>query len=153
MSFEKIGKSFDLADTSTRKTATAILGEEDFLSQQEIDDGSIEPEGEAEMRVYIGLSVTVRKDTSLESQLKLAETANFGGGGSGDPVQQLQLVRGLVDTMAEMVVDWSIKNGGVKFEPTAENMRKLPWDLFQAVAKTATKAMSQGRMDPKSVRS
>lgn len=145
-------RSFDLADQGAKKTATAVLGEEDFLSQQAIDDGDIEPEGEAEMREYIGLSVTVRKDTSLDSQLKLAETAS-GGVSGGDPAKQFQLVRGLVDTMADMIVDWSINSGGEKFEPTSENMRKLPWNLFQAVAKTATKAMSQGRMDPNSARS
>lgn len=143
-------KSFDLEDKSQQKTATAILGEEDFLSQQQIDDGDIEPEGDAEMREYIGLSVTVRKDASLESQLKLAEIAGFK---SGDPTEQVKLLRDLVESVAEIVVDWSIKSGGKPYPVTVANMLKLPWFLYQAVAKTATKALTMGRMSPNSGRS
>lgn len=145
-----MGKTLSFSIKQEKPKVTVVtLESSDFMSQQEIDDGSIEPPEQAELRQFIGLEITVRRNCSLDTQLKWAQSDIIDR--TTDPVKKFELINQTFEALSEMVVDWNMTDEEDKPWPvTTENIKKLTPGYYQAVKSLVGKA---SRMDPNSGRS
>lgn len=140
------GKRFNLA---ARKvvTATAVLEESDFLSQQAIEDGSIEQPIVTEAREWIGLELTVKRNLSMEIQFQLERLAHLQN--QQDAVEVEKAYRGMAALLPEVIIDWSLdEDEGQPMPVTAENIMSFDNSLTVALQMTIQKASAQGRLSP-----